>query len=145
VFNNIISNSQNIAIKKLDNKSKADYNCLFNNKADFLNAEIGNNNIFEDPLFNSDYSLKLNSVCIEAGTKMYSHNDLRQTVANEDIYGAFPDIGAKEYNGASLGNNPPTVFAGQNEVINTSELQLLGEVSDDGLPTDGSLSYKWTL
>ena len=145
VFNNIISNSKDKAIAKLDNNSIADYNCFFNNITDFLNVEVGNNNIFEDPLFNADYSLQLNSVCIEAGTKMYTYNDLSQTVANEDLYGMLPDIGAKEYNGASLSNNPPTVFAGPNEVISTSEIQLLGEVSDDGLPSPGSLTYKWNL
>ncbi|PCJ97705.1 MAG: hypothetical protein COA50_04500 [Flavobacteriaceae bacterium] len=145
VFNNIISKSENTGIKKLDNNSKADFNCFFNNTVDFSNAILGDSNIFEDPLFNPDFSLDLNSLCIEAGTITYVNNDLSQTVADVDIFGNKPDMGAIEYDGASINNIAPTVSAGSNQVITSSQTTLLGEVTDDGLPSSGSLTFLWSF
>lgn len=148
VFNNIIMNSSTVGIKKLDVGSTADYNCIFNNGTDFLNADFGPNNIFEDPMVNTDFSLKESSPCIDSGIKTFSYNGLSHTVVDEDILGDLPDRGAKEYvDGAVTENLAPSVSAGQDVVIvvpdNTTT--LMGEVTDDGLPLDESLTISWSI
>lgn len=148
VFNNIISNNTTVALKKLDNNSSADYNCFFNNGADFSNATYGPNNIFVDPLFNADYSLQVNSLCIDSGIKTYTNNSLSQTVADNDILGPLPDRGAKEFDeGTVPTNSAPAVSAGVNQVILApgTQTNLDGNVTDDGLPADGNLVTLWSL
>tara|TARA_R110001583_G_scaffold59697_1_gene177498 strand:+ start:79633 stop:82182 length:2550 start_codon:yes stop_codon:yes gene_type:complete len=148
VFNNIISNSATVALKKLDNNSSTDYNSFFNNGSDFINASTGPNNISENPLFNADYSLQVDSPCIDTGIKTYSNNGLSQTVADSDIIEALPDRGAIEFEGSSVPDNiAPTVSAGENQVVLSpnNTLLLSGDVSDDGLPQSGILTNLWTL
>ncbi len=148
VFNNIISNSSTVALKKLDNNSSADYNCLFNNGSNFINASTGPNDIFVDPLFRTDYSLQEGSSCIDTGTKTYTQNGLSQTVDDNDILGDLPDRGAIEFDDGTLPDNlAPTVIAGPNLVIlaPNSQTDLIGEVSDDGLPENIDLTVQWTL
>ncbi len=148
VFNNIFTNSETVAIKKLDNNSIADYNCFFNNESDFINASNGTNSIFENPLLQSDYSLEAESPCIEAGITTYAINGLSQTVDNEDFFGNFPDIGAKEFtDGLPIENTAPLVSLGEDQIVLSPEnsLLLLGTVTDDGLPDNNELSMLWTL
>jgi hypothetical protein len=145
VFNNIITNSKTLGLKKLDNNSKADFNCFYNNVNDFSDSAVGESNIFEDPLLNSDFSLDLNSLCIEGGTKTFSNNNLSHTVSNSDVYGNFPDIGAKEFHGDSVDNIAPTVSAGPDQVVYFPQIELVGEVTDDSLPEGGGLTYLWSL
>ncbi len=148
VFNNIISNSSTVALKKLDNNSSADYNCLYNNGSDFMNASTGPNDIFVDPMLRSDYSLQEGSPCIDTGIKTYTINGLSQTVADIDFLGELPDRGAIEFDGSVvLTNVAPTVIAGENLVVlaPTNQIRLVGEVSDDGLPESGNLTTIWTL
>lgn len=148
VFNNIIMNSSTVGIKKLDAGSIADYNCIFNNGTDFLNADFGPNNIFEDPMVKTDFSLEDNSPCIDTGIKAFSHNGLSHTVNDEDILGDLPDRGAKEYyDGATAENLAPSVSAGPDIVIEAPDntATLSGEVTDDGLPLDESLTISWSI
>lgn len=148
VFNNIIINSSTVGIKKLDAGSTADYNCLFNNGTDFLNADFGPNNIFQDPMAKTDFSLEDNSPCIDTGTKTFSFNGLSHAVDDEDISGDLPDRGAKEYHdGATTENLAPIVSAGPDLVIEAPDntVTLLGEVTDDGLPLDENLTISWSV
>lgn len=148
VFNNIIMNSSTVGIKKLDIGSTADYNCFFNNGTDFLNANFGPNNIFENPMIKTDFSLEQNSPCIDTGVKTFSFNGLSHTVDDEDILGGLPDRGAKEYfDGATPDNLAPTVSAGPDVVIVAPDdtTTLMGEVTDDGLPLDESLTISWSI
>lgn len=147
IFNNIISNNV-VSIKKLDNNSVADYNCIFSNGIDFINAQTGSNNIFVDPLLRSDFSLDENSPCIDTGIKTYNVNGLNKIVSDEDILGDMPDRGAKEY-GSDIpaGNMAPIVSAGFTETIlePNNTIILAGEFTDDGLPEDGSITVLWTV
>ncbi|WP_420603498.1 T9SS type A sorting domain-containing protein [Flagellimonas sp.] len=148
VFNNIILNSTTAAIKKLDNDSSSDYNCLFNNGTDFINALTGTNNILENPLLKLDYSLEEESPCIEAGIKTYAVNGLGQTVDDKDILGEFPDIGAKEFaQDLPVENIAPSVSLAENQVLlhPNNTLLLSGLVSDDGLPENSDIMVQWTL
>ncbi len=63
---------------------------------------ISTENIDLDPLFQdideNDFTLQLQSPCIDRGTATYSYqNDVLVNFNDEDFYGSSPDIGAYEY------------------------------------------------
>ena len=148
VLNNIIVNNETVGLKKLDNNSYADYNCLFNNGADFENVTADPNNIFTDPLLKTDYTLEATSLCIDAGVNFSSKNGLITAVYIANISGNSIDIGAKEFTGIEeVANTAPTVNLGENQILLSPNYNLLlsAEVSDDGLPQNGSLTTLWTL
>ncbi|TLP80752.1 T9SS type A sorting domain-containing protein [Maribacter sp. ACAM166] len=148
VLNNIIVNNETVGLKKLDNNSYADYNCLFNNGTDFDNATADPNNIFVNPLLKTDYTLEPTSLCIDAGVSFSSKNGLITAVYIANISGNSIDIGAKEFTGIEeVANTAPTVSLGKNEILLSPNNNLLlpSEVSDDGLPQNGSLTTLWTL
>lgn len=97
-LNNIISNSQNIALKNVDGNSKVAYCCAFGNTIDTLNCNIDEATIiFNDPRFNSNYELLEGSPCIDNGTPFFIWES--STVLNlsyNEYFGLNPDIGAIE-------------------------------------------------
>jgi hypothetical protein len=148
VLNNIIVNNATLGLKKLDNNSYADYNCLFNNGENLDNVAADPNNIFTDPLLKTDYTLDVNSVCIDAGVNFSSKNGLVTAIYIANIVNEVIDIGAKEFNGVEeVENSTPVVSLGENQVLlNPSNTLLLsGEVSDDGLPQNMELNLQWSL
>lgn len=146
LLNNIIINNQTVGIKRIENNSFADYNCLFNNTADFDNVVADPNNIFVDPLLKSDYSLESDSPCIDAGDAYVNKNGLILSI--ECYLGDTIDIGAKEF-GADVSdtNVAPIVSAGSNEVIlePINSITLSGEYTDDGLPEGNTPTILWTV
>lgn len=148
VINNIIVNNETLGLKKLDNNSYADYNCLFNNGENFDNVTVDFNNIFVDPLLKTDYALQAASPCIDAGESYSNKNGLIIEIPEQYIFGDGVDIGAKEFNGEEeVENSAPMVFLGENQVLlsPSNTLLLSGEVSDDGLPQNMDLNLQWSV
>ncbi len=69
--NNIVANCDaGVYTAGIISGNTLDYNCVYNNTADYIGTTAGTNDISEDPLFvsNSDYQLQSTSPCIDAGT-----------------------------------------------------------------------------
>ena len=148
VINNIIVNNETVGLKKLDNNSYADYNCLFNNGDDFDNVAADSNNIFVDPLLRTDYTLEATSSCIDSGISFSSKNGLITAVYLANISGNGIDIGANEFIGVEeLTNTAPTVDLGENQILlnPNNTLLLSGDVSDDDLPQNSLVTVQWSL
>jgi len=148
LLNNIIVNNESEGVKRLEGNSFADYNCLFNNGIDFNNAITDPDNIFVDPLLNSDYSLQPESPCIDAGDRYVSKNGLRVNLFEEFYLGESIDIGAIEFGSDVSGSNmAPVVSAGSDDVIlaPNNTVTLTGAFTDDGIPTSNTPTILWTV
>lgn len=94
--NNIISDTNNIALKNVSVDSSASYNLFWNNVYDYVysNIVIDTSLFGVDPHLESDYTLGCDSAAVDSGTNVYFYN-------GEDIidykryeyYGKKPDLG----------------------------------------------------
>jgi len=76
---------------------------------DWLDGNIDADPLFADPA-NGDYSLAVNSPCIDAGTAHFTYDGVTYVnLSSSDYYGNAPDIGAEEYNPNAVheGTTPP--------------------------------------
>lgn len=97
-LNNIISNSQNIALKNVNGNSIVAYSCVFGNTIDTLNCNIDESTIiFNDPRFNTHYELIEGSPCIDNGTSfLIWESSTVLNLSDNEYFGFNPDIGGIE-------------------------------------------------
>lgn len=97
-LNNIISNSQNIALKNVNGNSIVAYSCVFGNTIDTLNCNIDVSTIvFNDPRFNTHYELLGGSPCIDNGTPfLIWESSTVLNLSDNEYFGFNPDIGGIE-------------------------------------------------
>jgi hypothetical protein len=98
-LNNIIVNTTNIALKRVDGGSIAAYNLFFNNGTNFSEANVDTpTTVFGDPLLWPDYRLKAGSPAIDKGTAFYAFNDeVVLSKGKSEYAGSAPDLGFTEF------------------------------------------------
>lgn len=97
-FNNVIVGTRKIALKRVDGNSVLAFNLLWDNKVDSEGSRIEKaSTIDRDPRLGSDYRLRKNSPCIDAGTSVYKRGDVLFLKIPRMAYtGNAPDLGAFE-------------------------------------------------
>jgi parallel beta-helix repeat protein len=159
IKNNIVhSNSQiNLEAEKDEATNICNYNCYYPDSTScfqwnntYYNTFSGYqsasgqdaNSLNSDPLFidasNNDFSLKVGSLCIDAGINVGLKKDYHGTIIPQ---GYAPDIGAYEYEGTR--SEPPVASFTAYPTQGASPLLVSFDASASYDP-DGSLtSYKW--
>ncbi|MCI0400307.1 MAG: DNRLRE domain-containing protein [Gammaproteobacteria bacterium] len=94
VMNNIIDSMQ-IGLKRASASSLASYNDFWNNGTNYTTSNVDTaTTIFQNPLFDENYNLQPDSLCIDAGAASVLWNG--KTVNAPSYNDAAPDLGAKE-------------------------------------------------
>jgi hypothetical protein len=96
VVNNIIVDSTNIALKRVDGDSIATHILHFNNGTDTVESNVDPATTqVADPQFASDYTLTATSPAIDAGTAFFTwQGEEVVNLSPSDFCGAAPDLGA---------------------------------------------------
>jgi len=116
ILNNIFEGASTTAIHRANTASITDYNLFYNNAINTNDTVTGGNNLYTNPLRNSDFTLQAGSPAIDAGIAKYTHNSEVVLTSREIVYtGTRPDMGRYEY---SL-TTTPLVRAGY--IIRSSE------------------------
>ena len=120
ILNNIFEGASGAAIHRAKVDSITDYNLFYNNAIDTNDTTIGNNNLYTNPQRNSDFTLQLTSLAIDAGTASYLHNsELVLDIPISKYRDVNPDMGRYEYGMSGefptlmiLGDNPMALTVG---------------------------------
>jgi len=99
VLNNIIAQTQKIAIKNIDGNSIIGYNCLWLNGTDIVESNGDDSYLIKsDPKLNKKFRLKKISPCIDKGSHNFKKKGkILYSFPKESFTGKAPDIGAFEY------------------------------------------------
>ena len=109
-LNNIITGTSNIALKNVDANSIASYNLLWNNLADNQGSNLGNGNLYVNPLLDSNQNLMSNSPAIDKGIASFSwQGKTVLSLTSAGYNGSAPDIGRFE---SSSSSPTPTLSGG---------------------------------
>jgi hypothetical protein len=97
LLNNVIVNSNKIALKRIHGDSAAGPNLLWNNATDLEACDL-NPDVFlaKNPLLDINYKPKSGSPCIDAGEASLEYNGERLNLPADSYSGKAPDLGAFE-------------------------------------------------
>ncbi len=97
-LNNLFTDTDNTALKRVDGQSIAAFNLLFGNSQNYISTNIDlNSTLFEDPLVDSNHEITSSSPAIDSGTSFFEHNgNVALNLSPANFSGIDPDIGHLE-------------------------------------------------
>lgn len=97
-FNNVITGTEKIALKRVDGKSVLAFNLLWDNTVDNEGSRlVKKSTIKKNPGIDDKYRLLGNSPCIDAGTSLYRQGQaVLLKIPRASFSGKAPDLGAFE-------------------------------------------------
>lgn len=103
ILNSIFANTAGTALKQVGGQSVAAHNLFWNNGLNNVNSIwLAATCQFDDPMFGADYSLLVNSPCVDAGVSTFEWNGVNLLLGTDfGITEGIPDQGAIEHKPAS--------------------------------------------
>ncbi len=98
-LNNVFTDTQFSALKKVSGDSIASYNLFWNNGTDYEDSSVQvGTTVFANPLLDSDYYLSDGSPAIDSGTDFFEwQGETVLEISGTQYSGSAPDMGAFEY------------------------------------------------